>query len=470
MDWSAQEFADIKLGDQRLNQRIKRVSQMLYEKPEASINEACDSWSETKAAYRLFDNKKLEPEKILNSHRKRTLQRMREYKTILAIQDTTFFNYHTHESKTGLGIIHSNQRPIRGVLAHNTLVTTADGLPLGLFDQKIYARKNKKKRTLHYAKIETKESYRWIESIQTLNQHKPKKQKCIIVADREADIFELMQECRTLDLEFIFRSTHDRVVGEKKKRWGVEQNANEYLLDFVEKQEVLKKIEIEIEDRKTQKKRIAQLDLRFAPVSLPAPWRLDYAIDGPSAKNKDRPKGSKPRVEAYVVEVKEANPPKNSQKIHWRLLTSLPVQTIQEAQQVIEFYKVRWTIEIYHRVLKSGCQVEACRLESFERLQRCITLYSVIAWRLFWMTKMNQKEPQAACTKIFSHEEWQALYRISKKTKQLPENPPTIRQTIRWMAQLGGFLARTRDGEPGITTTWRGWQALNTFLNLKTYG
>lgn len=473
-DWASQEFADIELGDQRLNGRVKRVAQMLYEKPESSINRACDTWTETKAAYRLFDNAKLSPEKIREAHRQKTIERMSAHEVVLAIQDTTFFNYDDHESKTGLGLIHSNKVPVQGILAHNTLITTTDGLPLGLLEQKIYARKNRvrPKNSPGYrpGPIENKESYRWIESIQMLKQHKPKDQRCIVVADREADIFELMQGCEERELEFIFRSTHNRVVGEKKKRWGPEQNANEYLLELVENQKAKARIEIEVEDHKTHKKRLARLELRFAQITLPAPWRLDHNIDGPSLKNKDRAEGSRAKVEAYVLEVREAHPPKGAQRIHWRLLTSMPILSIDAAKQVIGFYKMRWTIEIYHRVLKSGCKVEDCRLETFERLQRCITLYSVIAWRLFWMTKINQIDPQKECTEVFSPEEWQTLYRIANKTKKLPKKSPSARQTIRWMAMLGGFLGRTSDGEPGITTTWRGWQALNTFLNLKTYG
>lgn len=471
MDWSDQEFDSIELGDKRLNKRVQRVCQMLYEQPEESINEACGGWQDTKAAYRLFDNEKVDPKKLLSSHREKTLNRMKDHKTVLAIQDTTFFNYDNHESKSDLGLIHSNKLPIKGILAHNTLITTPDGMPLGLFDQKIYARKNnKKKHSPSYAKIKTKESYRWLESIETLSQHQLDNQKCIVVADREGDIFELMQGCINKNLEFIIRSTHNRVVGEKKKRWGTEKNANEYLLDYVAKQESQAQIEIEVRDQKTKRKRVANLDMRFCEVVFPAPWRLDHSVDGPSQKNKTRAKNSRPKVNSYIVEVKELKPPKGSHRVHWRLITSMQVSSVKQAKEIIEFYKTRWTIEIYHRVLKSGCKVEDCRLKTFKRLQRYLTLQSIIAWRLLWMTRISRHTPKVSCEKLFSQEEWQALYRIANKTKRLPKTPPTIRETIRWLAQLGGFLSRTSDGEPGITVIWRGWEALNTFLNLRTYG
>src|SRR6185369_14389117 len=132
--WSYEEFDAIELGDQRINERLKKVGQLFYEKPQSSINESCAGWKDTKAAYRLFDNNKFDISKILEVHREKTLHRIFGHKTILAIQDTTFFNYDNHESKSGLGLIHSNHVPVHGCLAHNTLITNLDGLPLGLFE------------------------------------------------------------------------------------------------------------------------------------------------------------------------------------------------------------------------------------------------------------------------------------------------------------------------------------------------
>lgn len=470
MDWCRDELGCIDLGDKRLDERIKRVGQAFYEKSESPINQACGTWADTKAAYRLFDNPKVEPSKILKAHRAAALERIKCHSEILAIQDTTFFNYDDHESKTGLGNINCNKSPVWGLLAHNTLVTSKDGLPLGLFDQKIYARKNKKKRSKHYASIEEKESYRWVEPIDSLKAALPGTVHCTIVADREADIFELMQACEKAEYDFVIRSTHNRVVGEKKKRWGAEKNANEYLKEFLAKQPVKAVLQVETEDAKSRKARTADVELRFCPIEFPAPWRLDLACDGPSLKNKNRAPNSRARIRLFVVEVCETSPPKGCEKLHWRLLTSIPVESPADAIAVIETYKRRWTIEIYHKVLKSGCKVEDIRLETFERLERCLTLYSIIACRLLWMTKVNQSEPEAPCTKVFDAEEWKTLHKMINRGKPLPRKTPSIRQAIHWMAQLGGFLARKGDGEPGIIYVWRGWQTLNTVLRFSTCG
>ncbi|MCP4454494.1 MAG: IS4 family transposase, partial [Planctomycetes bacterium] len=125
---------------------------------------------------------------------------------------------------------------------------------------------------------------------------------------------------------------------------------------------------------------------------------------------------------------------------------------------------VRWQIEVWHKVLKSGCKVEACQLESGDRLIRYLTLKSVIAWKLFWLTHLNRTQPDAPCTVILTNQEWQALYATIHKTLDLPDDVPTVREATHWIAQLGGFLGRAGDGEPGVTVLWRGWQRLQDFV------
>jgi len=274
--------------------------------------------------------------------------------------------------------------------------------------------------------------------------------------DREGDIFDLMHKCDKVGIDFVIRSTHNRVVGKKNPNRTLA--SSEYLFEYIAKQDVASQILLEVEDRKTKKIRTAHLEMRFCQTQLPAPWKDVY------------PTAVRPEVEVSIVEVKEVNVPSECEKLHWRLITSIPVSDIKKAEEIIKIYKTRWTIEIYHRVLKSGCNVENCRLETFDRIKRCITLYSIIAWRLFWMTKINKQIPDAKCTLIFSTEEWHLLYKFVNKKNQIPKEIPSVREMIRSLARLGGFLARKNDGEPGITTIWRGWQTLNNYLHLKSYG
>ncbi len=457
-DWAKREFSSIDLGDQRLNKRFKRVSQKMFEKPMSSINAVCSTWSDTKAAYRLFDNEKVASEEILAAHRAETLKRIEEEEVVYAIQDTTYLNYHPHRARTDMGIIESKSRPLRGLIAHNVLMLSKDEVPLGLFHQKIYARLPKEKRSKWYLKdLKDKESYRWLEAVEVLSQNLPKTTKCVVIADREADIHDLYQICFDKGFDFVIRAYRNRTVGTKSKRW--EDKEDTYLFDYLEKQKVESKVALEIYDSKLNTERVAHLNMRFSKVSCPAPWRMDWSI-----------KRKIPNLEMFVVELREHHPPKGATRIHWRILTSLPVFSEQEALEVVKIYKKRWNIETYHKVLKSGCRVEECRLVKRENLTKFLTLCSVIAWRLFWITKVSRSKPTQPCTIAFSSEEWKAIYKFTNKTRKLPDKTPNLCEVVRWMAQIGGFLGRKSDGEPGIITVWRGWQQLNAFLQFNTYG
>jgi hypothetical protein len=143
------------------------------------------------------------------------------------------------------------------------------------------------------------------------------------------------------------------------------------------------------------------------------------------------------------------------------LLTTVPVGSWDAAVQVIAWYRARWLIERYHFVLKSGCRFEQLQLETAARLQRALAVYGLVAWRLLWLTYQARAEPDSPCTTILATHEWQALACTLLQTPLPPPTPPTLRQAVRWIAQLGGFLARKGDGEPGVQTLWRGLRRLD---------
>jgi hypothetical protein len=144
-----------------------------------------------------------------------------------------------------------------------------------------------------------------------------------------------------------------------------------------------------------------------------------------------------------------------------RALTNRPVNTFEEAQQCVRWYGLRWLVERYHFVLKSGCCIEARQLETNERLERCLGVYAIVAWRLLWLTYQARQTPHAPCTVALETYEWQALYCYIHRTSTPPAEPPSLHQVVRWIAQLGGFLGRKGDGEPGVKVLWRGWQRLH---------
>jgi hypothetical protein len=185
-----------------------------------------------------------------------------------------------------------------------------------------------------------------------------------------------------------------------------------------------------------------------------------------------RPKQKKlPIVSLQAILVREENPPENlaelgHKPIEWLLLTNTLVGNVEDAFCVIGWYCCRWQIEVFHKIIKSGCQVENCLLQTADRLKKYIALMSIVAWRLHLMTYINRTEPDLSCTIILSTVEWQALYLRIHKTTKFPKTPPSIHQAVRWIAQLGGFLGRKSDGEPGITAIWRGWQRLQDLADI----
>jgi hypothetical protein len=198
--------------------------------------------------------------------------------------------------------------------------------------------------------------------------------------------------------------------------------------------------------------RVATLTVATAPVTLQPPQR--------------RAKERLSAVDVWAVWAVEDAPTDGDEPIVWLLLTTVPVTTWQEALERLAWYACRWGIEVWHKVLKSGCHIEARQLGTAARLERCLALYAVIAWRIVHATMLARALPDAPCTAVLADDEWQALWCAQHDTDTPPDTPPTIREAVREIAHLGGFLGRTHDGEPGVTVIWKGWQRLVEFVHM----
>lgn len=447
--WSEKELEDVDLKDQRLNNRLISVSEKLGAHPGASINKSCEIWKDTKGAYRLFSNEKVTGESILKPHQKRTLERMKYQEIIIAVQDTTYYNYNNHKKNKNMGSIGKCKDIVnQGLIMHSTLALTVSGLPLGLLSLEIWTREEKEKISndaLKKLPIEEKESCKWIRSFNKTEKLRPNGTRVITVCDREGDIYELFVEARDLKGEILIRASRNRnLSGEEVKLW-----------EYMESQPLAGKIEIEMPKRETKPERVAILEVRYGRVTLSPPLHFTRS---------EKEKAGCITIDAVLV--KEFNAPDNVEAIEWMLLTNVSVEGYEDAIERIKWYKCRWNIEVYHKIIKSGCNVEDCRLQTKERLIPYITLCSIIAWRLFWMTKINRQEPDSPCTIILGEHEWKALYARIHSTNKLPEKLPTVREVIRWIGRLGGFLGRKGDKEPGITAIWRGWERLQDFAQM----
>lgn len=448
-NWSKEEFKTINFGDKRIDKRFQKVSEELSLAPSSPINQACGGWGDTKAAYRLFDNKKVKKELIFEEHQKLTQERIKSHNIVLAIQDTTYLNYTNHEKKEGIGPIGTKEQDIKGLIMHSTLAETVNGVPLGLLCQDIWARSEKEEKVQKKKKkdipIEEKESSKWLKSLEETEKLKVPGTTFITICDREADIYEFFVKARDLDNKIIVRATQNRKLsGEIDNLW-----------EFLEKQPVKGTKEVKVSGKKKEENRTAILEVRYATVTISPPKNL---------KASEKKKLGTITVDAVLA--KEVNAPDKVEPLEWLLLTNLSVKTYEDAIQILAWYERRWDIELYHKILKSGCKIEDCRLQTTDRLIPYITLQSIIGWRLLWMTRINREQPNAPCTVILDKHEWEALFIKTQSSTKLPEKIPTVREAIRWIGQLGGFLARKRDKEPGITAIWRGWKRLNDMASM----
>jgi len=185
--------------------------------------------------------------------------------------------------------------------------------------------------------------------------------------------------------------------------------------------------------------------VRFGAVTLPPPLA----------------KPDLPAINLWAVLIREEQPPKEvKQPLEWLLLTTVPVTGLVDAVERVQWYTKRWGIEVFHRILKSGCQIEERQLATADRLEACLAIDAVVAWRIHHLTWLGRATPDLPCTVAFDDDQWKAVI-VFKTRRPPPQQPPSLRQMIRSIAQLGGFLARKSDGEPGTQTLWRGLQRMD---------
>ena len=470
--WAAEEMGQTDLGDKRLNDRLVSLCDRFSESPESPINQACKDWAETKAAYRFFQNQDVEAADIIETHRKKTAQRAKPYKTILAIQDTSYFIYTSHTKTKGLGAMslkkgkHVEKIFSNGLVMHACLAVTTDGVPLGLLDQNIFVRKLRSAERRRFADVtpmEEKESYHWLEALKNTDAIMGDTQ-VVTVCDREADMYGLFELGDRLKSPVLVRANVDRAIN-RKSRYAEEDVVR--LWSFMRDRPAAGTKTIEIPKRKATPHAKAR-NARTAILTI----KFGSFVFNPPRNNIQYRHSQPPNLAMCAVYAYEVNPPENEEAVEWMLLTNLPITNFQEACEKVHWYCLRWRIEMYFKVLKSGFKVEDCRLATADRLMRYLAVMSVVAWRLFMITLIARTEPDTPCTEFLSDPEWKILFRTVNKGKSLPEKVPAIGEVIIWIARLGGFLARKSDGMPGTLTLWRGWKRVTDLTegwNLATH-
>lgn len=418
--WASQEFGEAELGDKRLTQRLINIAETKSRHPGASYLQAGhgDRY-DIKGYYNFIRNDREENtfESILSTHFIRTQQRMKSCETVIVIQDTSELNYSNLKHCQGLGLIGSNQKGVKtvGLKLHTSFVVDPQGLPLGILTSKCYApdssKVKKKKSAKRNTPIAEKESYRWLEGYQScVEAAKEMSQTRIInVMDREADIYELLeladrnQNC----VELVIRAQHNRSLESHERK----------LFDELKQLPVNVEIAVEIPAQRSRGNkqgktarpylpgRTAILEIRYKKVSLKAP-------ESPILKDRKA-------LELWAVYATEAHPPAEAEKISWFLLTTLAVASDEAAQTVIEYYRRRWRIEEWHRVLKKGLRIEKYQNETAERIKRTLAIDMVIGWRAMLLTLCGRQMPGMPADLLFDATECRIISHLSGKKKIL---------------------------------------------------
>jgi hypothetical protein len=441
-DWAEEEFGRSDLGDDRLKKRLLSIGRDLYARPQANIPQACGTRAKTKAAYRFFKNMNARMDRILEGHFKASIERVKKEKIAFAVQDSTSFNYSAHPMTEGLGPIGSKKEggPI-GIIMHDTMAFTEDGTPLGLIDIQCWSRDREefgKKHNRHNIPIEEKESRKWLVSYQkTIEAQKLCPETMIVsMGDREADIYDLFELANKEkdNPKLLVRASQDRPLKE-----------DEYLWDAISKNETSGIQEVHVPRKQGRTERTARLSVKYSAVTLKPP----------------KLKKNMPEVGIWAILAREEEAPEGEDGLEWMLLTNIPVRTFENAAEKLSWYTKRWGIEVYHRTLKSGCKIEERQLGSAESIETCLAIDLVVAWRIYHLAKLGRSIPDVSCTVYFAEEEWKALNAYITKNPIPPEKAPTLREAMRMVASLGGFLGRKSDGEPGTKSLWLGLQRLD---------
>ena len=436
--WVHREFAGAKLGDRRLERRLLEIAGAFGARPTAAIPQACRSWAAIKAAYRFFDHRSTTMQSLLEPHRTATIERMRREPVVLVVQDTTSLNYSARAEMQGIGPIGSKaDGGPHGLLLHNTMAFRPDGLALGLLDVQCWRREKFGVKKQRQSKpIADKESAKWLRPLAAVEQAAGRcpNSRLVTVCDREADIYELFELAHRQGHELLVRAMQDRTL----------HDGGGQLWPHMESLPPAAEVELAVPRHAKQPARTARMAVRFAALTLAPPKK----------------KKNLPPLPMTVVWSSEIDPPPGVTPLQWVLLSNRPVDALGQALERLQWYACRWNIEVFHRTLKSGCKIEERQLGTADRLEACLAIDMVVAWRIQHLVWFGRAVPEMPCTVAFDDDQWKALV-VFKTKKPPPPQPLTLRQMIVLVATLGGFIARKHDGEPGTQTLWIGLQRMD---------
>jgi hypothetical protein len=460
MGWINEELATLSLGDRRLRKRAKMVLTQLSHNPTDSIPVACNGAAETKAAYRFFEHPEVAPEKIHKAHFDATFERMKQQRIVLIPQDTTVLNFSNQRGRKDAGP--TTKETTKGIHLHCALALTPEKVCLGVTSVKQWYREalqklTRRERTVKNLStpIEAKESFRWLENYKAANEYARllPTTKVVSIADREGDIYDIYQEANKVFVDkatkahFLIRAKCDRRIANQE---GL--RTDNKIKSTLKSENPLGKLVINITDTPNRKARQATMTIYAKTVRI--------ALPDKQKKEKDYNP-----IEVTAILCVENHPSDGAKPLEWLLITDLTVNSFEEACEKIRWYTCRWQIEIFFKVLKSGCQIEKLQLTD-KNFRTCLSIYIIIAWRTLHLVMVGRQSLDHSCESILSKDEWQTTYVIVKRKKP-PKIPPNLNEMLRLVATLGGYLNRKSDPPPGVKAMWIGIRNMQEHLKAK---
>lgn len=445
-NWAEEELMSANLGDKRRTERLVRLAKEMAEQPDSSLPVMMGDGAALKAAYRFFDNPANEHQEMLKSHVRSTCQRIARERLVLAVQDTTYLDFSHHPGTSGLGPTTSDTQ--QGLVVHSTIAITPERVVLGVLQQQAWARDKETYAKLSdhkQRKIQDKESYKWLESLDSVIEvHKNAPGTHLVsVGDREADVYDLFLKERPAGVDLLVRAIRDR---------RIEGDPQRYLWAALATSLLAAEIEVWVPATLKRPAHLAQLEICWKQVTLrPPKHRTSEKLDATTV---------------WAIWANEPAPPDGAEKVEWMLLTTVPVSSTEAALERLEWYTCRWGIEVWHKVLKSGCRIESRQLDDAANLIRLLAVFSVVAWRILYAGTLARAIPDAPCSLLLEEAEWQALYCAILRTNILPERIPTLSEAIHMLGRLGGFQGRKSDGKPGPKALWTGFRRLHDLTTM----
>ena len=439
------DFPELHLGNKKRNARFVSIINNVVSNPSGSIPQHSNGLYEAKATYNLLGNKQVKLSSIESAVQSHGSSQLADLKKVLVIHDFCFISYNGLKETKNLGYL--NTKDSRGIISYNSIAVRTDGLPLSLLYQKTFNRAIEdygKSADRNAKEFEDKESYHWHKGITATNSSLKSDTHRIHISDRESDIYDLFFFGGEPNCDLLLRSIHDRKL-----------DNNDYLWQHLEQTISMGEVRIPIPKNRTAQLEEITVSIKFKKVTI------------------TRPSNSKSKLESVqltAILLQQVSPQLEWQKelVEWKLLTSLEVLNLVDALQCVKWYCFRWLIERFHFVLKSGTKIEKLQLEEAKRLQKAIHIYSIAAMQLMKLTYLARITPEVSCELVLTREQWMVLYMLTFKNKnmQLPIEPPTMEEAVKWIGKMGGHLGRKSDGMPGLEVIWRGYRKLMTSMEV----